>query len=116
MAEEANIRPGALVKRRRHRRIEADQERFERADHVAQDFEAGAVDGEAQALAGDALVGVDEHQDRIGRADFESRRQTRARQWQAHDFGAQCSYFHAHSPPQARRTVASLHPYHAVVV
>ena len=69
MAEEADIRPGAFVKRCRHRRIEADQERFERADHVAQDFEAGAVDSEAQALAGDALVGVDEHQNRVGRAD-----------------------------------------------
>jgi hypothetical protein len=37
-AEEADIRPSAFVKRCRHRRIEADQERFERAGHVAQDF------------------------------------------------------------------------------
>jgi hypothetical protein len=70
MAKEADIRPGALVKRRRHRRIEADQELFERADHVAQEFEAVAVDGEAQALAGDVLVGVDERQNRVGGADL----------------------------------------------
>ena len=86
MAEEANVRPGSLVKRGRHRRIEIDQERLKRTDHVAQNFQALAVDGEAQTLARDTLVGIDEYQNRVGRADLEACRQDRTWQRKARDF------------------------------
>ena len=88
-------------------RVETQEQRLEAADHVAQDFEAGAVDGEAQALAGDARVGVEKDQDGVRRADLEDRRQDRFGQRQPDDLGAQGGDLYGRSP-QPRRTVVRM--------
>ena len=107
--KEIQFLPGFGIQAAADARVHPDDEVSELADHLVNDRQATVVDGEDQALAGDALVGVEEGQDAIGGAEgAEDGGQDRRVDGEVDDLGAEAGDFHGGSPLiQARWMVTS---------